>query len=161
MKQEMSNKFDSQPDASETKSTFHLRIVREAFSKRSTEAGSILDLMPADGIVVIPGTVPHCGAFSKSQFVIEVATPFLARFSKPPVPRPRKIWADGDDVAVVADAEGTMLNGRPYANSYVFILELRDGLLMKATEFLDMSAFNAVWDSVDPASYPKKTAEEN
>ncbi len=159
--QEMSNKVSSHSEADETESIFHLRIVREAFSKWSAGTGSILDLMPADGVVVIPGTVPHCGTFSKRQFVAEVATPFLARFSKPPAPRLRKIWADGSDVAVLADAEGTMQDGRPYANSYVFILELRDGHLMKATEFLDMAAFNVVWDSIDPASYAEKTTEED
>lgn len=159
--QEMSSKVDSHSEASETESMSHLRIVHEAFSKWSAGTGSILDLMPADGVVVIPGTVPHCGTFSKSQFVTEVATPFLARFSKPPLPRLRKIWADGGNVAVLADAEGTTQDGRPYANRYVFILELRDGRLMKATEFLDMAAFNVVWDGIELASYPMKTAEED
>ncbi len=159
--QEASGKANSRPEASETESVFHLRIVREAFSNWAAGTGSIMDLMPADGVVIIPGTAPHCGTFSKSQFVAEVATPFLARFSKPVVPCPRKIWADGDDVAVLADAEGTMQDGRPYANRYVFILELQGGRLMKATEFLDMAAFNVVWDSIDLASYPKKTTEED
>lgn len=159
--QETSGKANSHPEAGETESMFHLRIVREAFSNWAAGTGSIMDLMPADGVVVIPGTAPHCGIFSKSQFMTEMATPFMARFSKPPAPRPRKIWADGSDVAVLADAEGTMQDGRPYANSYVFILEFQGGRLMKATEFLDMAAFNVVWDSIDLASYPKKTSEED
>lgn len=159
--QKRPNEADSHPEASETESMFHLRIVREAFSNWAAGIGSIMDLMPANGVVAIPGTVPHCGIFSKSQFVTEVATPFLARFSKPPVPHPRKIWADGNDVAVLADAEGTMQDGRPYANSYVFVLELRGGRLMKATEFLDMAAFNVVWDSIEPASHPMKAMEED
>lgn len=129
----------------------YLEMVREAFSTWSAGKGSVLDLMPPDGIVVIPGIAPHCGTFSKKQFAAEVATPFMACFSQPPVPRPRKIWSDGDDVVVLADAEGTTTDGQPYANSYVFVLEFQEGHLMKATEFLDMAAFNAVWDRIGAA----------
>jgi ketosteroid isomerase-like protein len=58
--------------------------------------------------------------------------------------------ADGNDVIVVADAEGTTLEGKAYRNDYVFVLEFSNSRLVKATEFLDMAAFNAVWDSVTP-----------
>ncbi len=126
------------------------RIVEDAFSRWSAGKGSILDLMGDDGIIIIPGTAPHCGTRGKQEFVTDVATPFLSKFSKPPVPLPSKIMADGDDVIVVAEAVGTTLDGKGYRNSYVFVLEFREGRMMKATEFLDMIAFNAVWDSVAP-----------
>ncbi len=54
-------------------------------------------------------------------------------------------------MVVLADAEGTRRDGKPYANSYVFVLELRHRRVVKATEFLDMAAFNDVWDTVQPA----------
>ena len=126
------------------------QIVEEAFDKWRAGRGSILDLMGDNGIVVIPGVAPHCGTKSKREFVVEVAAPFMSRFSKAPVPVPSKIVADGDDVIVIADADGTTLDGKAYRNSYVFILEFREGSLIKATEFLDMTAFNVVWDTVTP-----------
>ena len=126
------------------------RIVEEAFNSWRMGQGSILDLMGDDGTIVIPGTAAHCGTMSKREFVANVATPFMNRFSVQPVPRPSKIMADGEDVIVVADAEGTTLDGKAYRNDYVFVLEFREGRLVKATEFLDMVAFNLVWDSVMP-----------
>ena len=126
------------------------QIVEEAFDRWSKGHGSILDLMGDDGLVVIPGIAAHCGTASKQEFVANVATPFMNRFSRPPVPRPSKIMADGNDVIVVADAEGTTLEGEAYRNHYVFVLELSNSRLVRATEFLDMAAFNAVWDSVTP-----------
>lgn len=126
------------------------RIVEEAFDSWSRGQGSILDLMGDEGIIVIPGTAPHCGTVSKREFVANVAMPFMNRFSIPPVPRPSKIMADGEGVIVVADAEGTTLDGKAYRNDYVFVLEFRESRLVKATEFLDMVAFNLVWDSVMP-----------
>lgn len=126
------------------------RMVEEAFDRWIEGQGSILDLMGDDGMVVIPGTAPHCVAMRKQEFVANIATPFMSRFSIPPVPRPSKIMADGNDVIVIADAEGTTLNGKAYRNNYVFVLEFHESRLTKATEFLDMVAFNVVWDSVTP-----------
>ena len=127
------------------------RAVRQVFRRWTASQGSLFDLMTDDSVVVIPGTAPHCGTYSKSDFVREVATPFMARFSAPPTPRPRKIWSDGDDIAVLADAKGTARDGKPYSNSYVFVLKMRGGRIVRATEFLDMAAFNAVWDGVEPS----------
>lgn len=130
----------------------NLRVVREAFQKWSAGESSLFDLMADDAVIVIPGTAPHCGTFSKSVFARDVAAPFMERFSRPPTPRARKIWSDGNDIAVLADAEGTRRDGKPYANSYVFVLKMRSGRVVQATEFLDMTAFNDVWDHVVPES---------
>ena len=73
-------------------------IVEDAFRRWSDGTGSVLDLMNDDGIVVLPGTAPHCGTRGKQEFVTDVATPFTSRFSQPPVPRASKIMADSDDV---------------------------------------------------------------
>ncbi len=135
-------------------------IVEEAFKRWGAGEGSILDLMGDDGLVVLPGTGPHCGTKGKQEFVTEVATPFMSRFSKPPVPVPVKIMADVDDVVVVAEADGTTLDGKAYRNNYVFVLEFQKGRLMRATEFLDMAAFNAVWDSIPPEARAEHSSEQ-
>ena len=126
------------------------RAVRGAFRKWSAGEASLFDLMTDDAEIVIPGTAPHCGTFSKSVFVRDVAGPFMARFSTPPAPHATKVWSDGDDVAVLAKAEGMRHDGKTYANSYVFVLTMRGGRVVHATEFLDMTAFNDVWDHVEP-----------
>jgi ketosteroid isomerase-like protein len=136
------------------------QLVDDAFDRWGAGKGSILDLMGDDGTVVIPGTAPHCGTRGKQEFVTNVATPFMSRFSKPPVPVASKIMADGDDVIIVAEADGTTLDGKIYHNSYVFVLEFREDRLMKATEFLDMVALNKLWDSVQPKAQATGGMEE-
>ncbi len=131
---------------------YNCRILQDSFRKWGAGRGSLFDLMTDDAEIVIPGIAPHCGSFSKGVFVREIATPFMARFGKPPVPLPRRIWAQGEDVAVLADAAGMRRDGKPYSNRYVFVLQMRSGRIVKATEFLDMAAFNDVWDNVEPAS---------
>ena len=126
------------------------RTVREAFRRWAEGQGSLYDLMDDDAEVVIPGVAPHCGAFSKRVFIREVATPFTARFSRPPVPRLIEIWSGDHQVVVLAEASGLRLDGKAYANRYVFILEMRRGRVVRATEFLDMTACNEVWDQLPP-----------
>lgn len=104
----------------------HRRLVENAFERWRAGQGSVLDLMEDDGLVVIPGTARHCGTRRKQEFVTEVATPFMSRFSRPPVPLPSRMMAEGDDVIVVADADGTTVNGKAYSNSYVFVSMFRE-----------------------------------
>ena len=137
----------------------NLRTVRETFRKWETGEASLTGLMAEEAVIEIPGTAPHCGIFSKSAFVRDVATPFMARFSRPPVPHARKIWSDGCNVVVLADAEGIRRDGKPYANRYAFVLDLRRGRVVRAVEFLDMAAFNEVWDQVEPAPEAGTVAE--
>ncbi len=139
----------------------NLRAVRGAFRKWSAGEASLFDLMTDDAEIVIPGTAPHCGTFSKSVFARDVAAPFMARFSRPPAPHATKVWSDGDDVAVLAKAEGMRRDGKPYANSYVFVLKMRGGRVVRATEFLDMAAFNDVWDHVEPKPNAAAASEQH
>ena len=126
------------------------RAVRRAFAAWGTGEGSIYDLMNAETEIVIPGAQAHCGIYRKDVFLRDVAGPFGARFTTPPVPRLRTLWASGKTVAAMADATGTTRDGQPYANAYVFVFEMAGQRVEKLTEFLDMSAFNAVWDRVEP-----------
>ncbi len=137
------------------------QLVEQAFNRWSTGQGSVLDLMDDDGTVVIPGSSAHCGTRTKREFVKDVATPFMRRFSTPPVPLPTRIIADDDDVIVVADAHGVTLDGKAYRNHYVFILEFKEDSLVQATEFLDMVAFNVVWNDVEPRAQDSSELERS
>ena len=128
------------------------RALRRAFAAWSRGEGSIYDLMDDEAEVVIAGSTAHGGAYRKAAFLREVAGPFTARFAAPPRPRLRALWANGPQVVVLADADGTTRDRRPYANTYVFIFETARGRVTKVTEFLDMAAFEAVWDRAEPGS---------
>ena len=126
------------------------RAVRRAFQVWGRGEGSIYDLMEANTEIVIPGTAAHCGAYRKDVFLREVAGPFGACFAKPPLPHLRALWSKGGTVAALADATGMTRDGQPYANTYVFVFEMAGRRVTRVTEFLDMAAFNAVWDRVAP-----------
>ena len=127
------------------------RAVRRAFQAWEAGKGSIYDLTDADTEIVIPGTAPHCGPYRRDVFLRDVAGPFGRRFTTPPAPKPRRLWATPGSVAVLADATGATRDGRHYANTYVFVFEMVGPRVTRVTEFLDMAAFNAVWDATEPA----------
>jgi uncharacterized protein len=55
----------------------------------------------------------------------------------------REVYADGDTVVVVWDGEGTRLDGKPYENSYAWIMRFREGfLVVEATAYFDSIAFD-------------------
>jgi ketosteroid isomerase-like protein len=126
--------------------------VRAAFTAWQDGTAPITDLFaPAmvwriEGHSVASRRYPDCRAF-----IDEVLTPFGARFADGERFRPvtiRAIIADGDTVVVVWDGHGVANDGRPYANSYVWIMRLVDGLVIDGTAFFDSVAFNDLWSRV-------------
>jgi uncharacterized protein len=86
--------------------------------------------------------------------VDEVLAPFGARFASGERFRPeriRSIVADGDTVIVVWDGRGVANDGRPYENSYAWVMRLRDGKVVDGTAFYDSISFNELWSRVAPA----------
>ena len=67
-------------------------------------------------------------------------------------PTIRNISAEGDTVIVFFDASGTARDGKPYANTYAWFLDMADGKVVKAFAFFDSVAFNELWQRVAPAA---------
>ena len=127
------------------------RTIRKSFDAWAAGEGSFYDLMADDAEVVLAGTAPHTGTYRKDAFMRDVAGPLMARFVSPPVPKLRRSWASPEGVVVQADAIGTTRDHQPYAQSYVFVFDMERGRVTRVTEYLDMAAFAAVWDRVEPA----------
>ena len=52
---------------------------------------------------------------------------------------------------VVWDGRGVANDGRPYENSYAWVMRLRDGKVVDGTAFYDSISFNDLWTRVLPA----------
>lgn len=134
------------------------RTIRRSFDAWASGRGSFYDLMDDDAEVVLAGTAPHAGSYRKDAFMRDVAGPLMARFTSPPAPRLRRSWASSRSVVVEADAVGATLDGQPYAQAYIFVFEMARGRVSKVTEYLDMAAFNTVWDRVAPRPRKERAA---
>jgi ketosteroid isomerase-like protein len=129
-------------------------IIRRAFQAWQDGTGAISDVFATDMVWRIEGHSLASKEYTTSQaFVDEVLAPFGARFASGEPFRPsrvRSIHADGDTVIVVWDGRGVANDGRPYENSYAWIMRLRRGKVVDGTAFYDSISFNDLWDRVQP-----------
>ena len=126
-------------------------VVRAGFDAWSAGTGSPYDLLADDASWTIVGHSAASKTYpSKEAFISEVIRPFNARMSVGLKPTIRNIYAEGDTVIVFFDASGTARDGKPYANTYAWFLDLRDGKIVKAFAFFDSVVFNEFWQRVKP-----------
>lgn len=126
-------------------------IVRAAFSNWSAGTGSPYDLLADDVNWTIVGRSDASRTYpSREAFMSEVIAPFNARMSRGLRPAIRQIIAAGDRVVIFFDAEGVAKDGTPYANTYAWFWEMRDGRVSRAFAFYDSIAFNELWRRVTP-----------
>ncbi|WP_222184943.1 nuclear transport factor 2 family protein [Geminicoccus harenae] len=126
-------------------------IVRASFGAWAAGTGSPFELLAEDATWTIAGRSAAAGSYAgKEAFLREVIRPFNARMEVGLKPAIHDLYAEGDTVIVLFDAEGTARDGRTYANSYAWFLDMRDGLIVRARAFFDSIAFDDLWARVEP-----------
>jgi ketosteroid isomerase-like protein len=125
-------------------------LVRASFERWAKGTGSPFELLAPDAEWTIVGTSPLSKTYSRQQFLDEVIGPFNARMAKPLAPTVRGIYADGDMVITLFDAEGEAKDGQPYRNTYTWYFQMRDGVVTKAIAFFDVREFDDFWTRVSP-----------
>ena len=129
--------------------------IQQAFEAWQAGTAPITDVFAVDMVWRIEGhSVASKEYADRKQFIDEVLAPFGARFASGERFRPiriRSIYADGDTVIVVWDGHGIANDGRPYENSYAWVVRMRDGKVIDGTAFYDSISFNDLWSRVEPA----------
>ena len=126
-------------------------LVQASFDRWRSGTGGPFELLATDVEWTIVGSSPLARTYhSKQQFIDEVIGPFNARMSKPLLPTVRGIFADGDMVIILFDAEATVRDGKPYQNTYSWYLQMRDEKVVKAIAFFDNRHFDEFWNRVSP-----------
>jgi ketosteroid isomerase-like protein len=131
------------------------RVIRDAFEAWQAGTGAITDVFAPDMVWRIEGhSIASQEYADREQFVDEVLAPFGARFTAGEPFRPvriRGVHADGDTVVVVWDGRGVANDGRPYENSYAWVMRMRDDKVVDGTAFYDSISFNDLWTRVEPS----------
>ena len=126
-------------------------LVQASFDRWKSATGGPFELLALDAEWTIVGSSPLSRTYhSKQAFLDEVINPFNARMSTPLVPTVRGIYADGDTVIILFDAEATVRDGRPYHNTYTWYFQMTDGQVAKAIAFFDTRDFDEFWNRVSP-----------
>jgi ketosteroid isomerase-like protein len=126
--------------------------VQASFDAWRAGTGSPFDLLVDNAIWTIVGNSVASRTYVSKEDFIEVIRPFNARMSVGLKPTTiRGVHADGDTVVIFFDASGTARDGKPYANTYAWFFEMKDGRVVKASAFFDSVEFNDFWQRVTPA----------
>lgn len=127
-------------------------IVEASFDAWSAGTGGPYDLLADDCSWTIEGHSLAAGTYpSREAFMREVIRPFNARMLVPLRPGKRRFYADGDTVIVYFDAHGVARGGRPYDNTYAWLLQLSGGRIVRANAFFDAIKFDELWIRIKPA----------
>ena len=130
-------------------------VVQASFDAWRTGTGSPFDLLAEDATwTIVGGSVTSRTYESRAAFLEQVIGPFNARMARGLKPAIRRLYADGDAVIVFFDADGTARDGKPYANTYAWFLDMRAGKIVKAFAFFDSVEFNDLWKRVSPHPSP-------
>lgn len=124
-------------------------LVAQGFEAWRDGTGSPYDLLADDAAWTITGNSLAARTYpSKDAFIEQVIRPFNARMSSRLIPTVRRLYADGDTIVAFFDATGTARDGRPYTNTYAWILEMEGGRIIRAHAFFDSIAFDDLWRRV-------------
>ena len=122
------------------------QIVGTAFAAWAAGGQTFFDdVLAPDVVWTIKGSGPSAGVYRGRRDLLERAVkPLSARLATPIRPTLRKLLAEGEHVIVHWDGEAVTSGGKPYTNSYVWILRMQDGRAAQVTAFLDLVAYDAV-----------------
>lgn len=126
-------------------------IVRRAFDNWAKGGNVFAELLAPDVKWTIPGSGPVAGTYiGLKDFVERASVPLVSRLATPIVPKVHHIWAVGDTVIVRFDGSATTTSGAPYANQFVWIFHMTNGVVTEAEAFLDLIAYQQVVDNNAP-----------
>ena len=139
--------------ASASEAEANRATIAKAMDAWAAGTGGPYDLLADDAVWTISGNSLASKTYpSKEAFMSEVIRPFNARMSARLIPSMHALYADGDTVVAHFDAKGTARDGKPYVNSYAWILTLKDGRIVRAFAFFDAKAFDDFWTRVAPVA---------
>jgi uncharacterized protein len=126
-------------------------IIRGRFDAWRNGTGSPFDLLAADAKWTIVGNAPVSRTYnSKQEFMDAVIKPFNARMSRRLIPSVRRIYAEGDTVIALFDAEGIARDGKLYRNTYTWYMKMDGGTVIEDIAFFDTVEFTDFWTRINP-----------
>src|SRR6516164_2213937 len=105
--------------------------VQAGFHAWHEGSGSPFDLLIPEAKWTIVGNATVSKTYNGSQEFLElVVDPFNARMQRRLIPTVRGLYADGDMLVALFDAEAVANDGKPCRNTYTWYMTMRDGKIV-------------------------------
>ena len=127
------------------------QMIQAGFDAWRNGTGGVFDLLAPEATWTIVGNSPVSRTYrNRREFMEIVIEPFNARMSRRLIPAVPAIYADGDVVIALFDAEATARDGKPYRNTYTWYMRVRDERIVEVIAFFDTIEFTDLWTRVQP-----------
>ena len=123
------------------------RIIQDAFRAWASGDGmAFFNLLADTATWTVMGSCPISGTYVGRQRLVEAAlTPQRAKLAGPPIPTVLNLIAEGDTVVIQWVGKGTTKTGRPYNNSYCYVVQMDNGRIIRGTAYLDTELVRSIW----------------
>lgn len=101
-----------------------------------SDSAAVLDCYAEDGHVVISGNTLISGVLDRTE-ILNRTNRVLEAFPGGIVFTVKTLTAEGDRVAIEAESSAVHVSGKRFDNKYHFLMRLRDGKIVRLTEYMD------------------------
>jgi uncharacterized protein len=115
------------------------QLMESVFGQLATGDGQpFMDMLADDASWTVIGSSDWSGTYTgKRAIVDQLMRPLFAQFADQYLARAIRIVADEDVVVVEARGQVNTKSGKPYNQSYCYVLRMADGKVRELTEYLD------------------------
>ena len=111
--------------------------IREAFASWGINNEPFFSIVAEDVTWRIIGTTPVSGTHRSKQAFKDATAPLAARFSRPTRVKIKSIHEAGDTVFIQWEGVNRSVNGRPYRQSYCWVIRMSEGKAVDVVAYLD------------------------
>ncbi len=127
--------------------TANKQVVRQFYeSGNSGDMDTCLGLLAEDIVWTNMGTTSLSGTYTgKAELMEKLLGPLFGQLRQGIHMDVLRLVAEGDHVVAQTAGRAETLDGRPYNNSYCWVIRIRDGQFAEVTEYLDTELVTSVF----------------
>jgi len=125
------------------------KLIQDVFAAWARGDGAAFFNTLADDVRwTVIGSCPVSRTYtSRQQFLEGAARPLSEKLAGPIQPTVRNVIAEGDNVVIQWDGRATTKAGKPYNNSYCWVMRLENGKVKEGTAYIDTELVSELWRS--------------
>src|SRR5262249_53439293 len=122
------------------------KLIQDVFAAWARGDGAAFFNILADDVRwTVIGSSPVSRTYTSKQQFFEGATkPLNAKLAGPIQPTVRNVIAEGDNVVLQWEGRATSKSGKPYNNSYCWVMRIENGIVKEATSYIDTDVLSDV-----------------
>ena len=126
------------------------KLIQDAFTAWANGDGmAFFNLLAEEASWTVIGNCPISGSYVGRQRLVEDALkPQREKLAGPPSPTVTNLVAEGDTVVIQWVGKGVTKNGKPYHNSYCYVVQIENGRIIRGTAYLDTELVRSIWEAV-------------